>query len=177
MQSFCCQLLYFINANQTLAITQVIHRFTVNSIQKSLLNVYIQQLKPKLKQSLKPPQPVLASLISFGTRIAWSTEFLLRRQLLFSVARLVFKRHHFKLHFKEKLWKIAVCILQKAIHIYNLCQSMYFENMAVKGKHTNRNENFINKNIASYLSSPDHHKENEIVMDNKLSRFSCGSIK
>jgi hypothetical protein len=101
-QSFYGQILCFVTANQTLAITQVIHWFTLNSIQKSLLNVYIQQLKPKLKQRLKPPQSVPFSFISFGTRIAWSPELLLWKQLPIYVARFKFKRHHFKLHFKVK---------------------------------------------------------------------------
>ena len=46
---------------------------------------------------------------------------------------------------KSNYEKIAICILQKAIKIYSLCQSMYFERMPVKEKHTNRNENCINR--------------------------------
>jgi hypothetical protein len=54
---------------------------------------------------------------------------------------------------------------------------MYFEKMAVKEKHTSRNENFINRNIVIYLSSPDHHMTNETGLCNKISRFSCGEIE
>jgi len=42
--------------------------------------------------------------------------------------------------------------------MYNLCQSMYFEKMVVEENRTNRNENFINKDITLNLSSPDQHK-------------------
>ena len=48
---------------------------------------------------------------------------------------------------------------------------MYFEKMAVKEKYTNRNENFINKSIKRYSSSPDQRKAMKLELVIKFGGF------
>ena len=55
--------------------------------------------------------------------------------------------------------------------MYTLCQSMYFEKMVVEEKYTSRSENFINKNITLYLSSPDQHKAMKLELVIKFRGF------